>query len=286
MTPTLPADWPNRHVSRFVDSRPHRWHVQVMGDGPVILLLHGTGASVHSWRDIMPNLARDHTVVAVDLPGHGFTRLGSRRRSSLAAMAQDVWQLCDTMDVLPKAIIGHSAGAAIALDMIRGRDSAIQVVGLNAALGSFDGPAAWAFPALAKALAAAPFVPRILSSMASGQSGVARMLSATGSRIDPAGEAQYRYLVGMPDHVDGALEMMAQWSTDGLRHALADLSAPVTLLYGEGDQTVPPSVSKQAARQLPNASSRSLGSLGHLAHEEAPDAVAQALRVALAESTY
>jgi magnesium chelatase accessory protein len=50
------ADWPNREASRFVDAAGMRWHVQVMGQGPVLLLLHGTGASTHSWRDVMPLL--------------------------------------------------------------------------------------------------------------------------------------------------------------------------------------------------------------------------------------
>ena len=66
-------DWPNRDASRFVDVGRVKWHVQVMGSGPALLLLHGTGAATHSWRDLLPLLARDFTVIASDLPGHGFT---------------------------------------------------------------------------------------------------------------------------------------------------------------------------------------------------------------------
>lgn len=66
-------DWPNREHSRFVEAAGLRWHVQQMGRGPVLLLLHGTGASTHSWRALMPLLAAEFTVVAPDLPGHGFT---------------------------------------------------------------------------------------------------------------------------------------------------------------------------------------------------------------------
>ena len=44
-----------------------------MGDGPDLLLLHGSGAATHSWRDLAPLLARDFRVIAPDLPGHGFT---------------------------------------------------------------------------------------------------------------------------------------------------------------------------------------------------------------------
>ena len=67
-------NWPHRQASRFVEAGGIRWHVQIMGQGPVMLLLHGTGAASHSWRDIMPLLAAQFTVVVPDLPGHGFTR--------------------------------------------------------------------------------------------------------------------------------------------------------------------------------------------------------------------
>ncbi|MFN7220437.1 MAG: alpha/beta fold hydrolase, partial [Burkholderiales bacterium] len=89
-------DWPNREASRFVEAGGIRWHVQVMPavalnrqsspktspsnvratateERPVVLLVHGTGAASHSWRGLMGDLAQHFTVVAPDLPGHGFT---------------------------------------------------------------------------------------------------------------------------------------------------------------------------------------------------------------------
>ena len=65
--------WPHASCSQFVRSAHMRWHVQTMGSGPVALLLHGTGASTHSWRNVMPLLAQRFQVVALDLPGHGFS---------------------------------------------------------------------------------------------------------------------------------------------------------------------------------------------------------------------
>ncbi|MFN5717015.1 MAG: alpha/beta fold hydrolase, partial [Bradyrhizobium sp.] len=67
------TDWPNRNASVFVEAAGIRWHVQRMGEGPSLLLIHGTGAATHSWRDMLPLLARHFSVVAPDLPGHGFT---------------------------------------------------------------------------------------------------------------------------------------------------------------------------------------------------------------------
>ena len=70
-------DWPHRHASQFVRAAGMRWHVQRMGlpagTAPAALLLHGTGASTHSWRSLMPLLALHFDVLALDLPGHAFT---------------------------------------------------------------------------------------------------------------------------------------------------------------------------------------------------------------------
>jgi magnesium chelatase accessory protein len=49
------------------------WAVAEAGQGPVVLLVHGTAASLHSWRDVVPLLAATHKVIAMDLPGHGGT---------------------------------------------------------------------------------------------------------------------------------------------------------------------------------------------------------------------
>ena len=59
-------------------------------DARVLLLIHGTGAATHSWRGLMPLLARHHHIVAIDLPGHAFTEMPTRWPLSLPRMAQAV----------------------------------------------------------------------------------------------------------------------------------------------------------------------------------------------------
>lgn len=110
---TLGLDWPNREASRFVDSAGLRWHVQQMGRGETLLLVHGTGASTHSWRDVAPLLARHYHVLAPDLPGHAFTSTRGADGQSLPAMAAALAELLRTLDVTPRWVVGHSAGAAI-----------------------------------------------------------------------------------------------------------------------------------------------------------------------------
>ncbi|MEO8755579.1 MAG: alpha/beta fold hydrolase, partial [Casimicrobiaceae bacterium] len=112
----VPHDWPNRTASQSVRIGALDWHVQLAGSGPALCLLHGTGSSAHSWGAMLPMLARSATVIAPDLPGHGFTTGASRRSLNLPAIASELRRLIEALAIPgPLFLVGHSAGAALAL---------------------------------------------------------------------------------------------------------------------------------------------------------------------------
>ncbi|ANK11795.1 alpha/beta fold hydrolase BchO [Erythrobacter neustonensis] len=272
--------WPHRDASRFVEVAGKRWHVQRMGAGPPLLLLHGTGASVHSWRGLMPLLAAQHDVIACDLPRHAFTTGHNAYAMSLPAMAREVQGLIDTLGVVPQAIIGHSAGAAIALQLALDHGHTGPIVGLSAALRPFPGALAQIFPAVAKALFVNPLVPRIFTGSIDLVGGPERFLwRSTHSRIDAQGLACYARLLKASGHAGGALAMMANWDLPGLRARMGAVHNRVLLLHGANDPAIPPDWARDAARWLPDARLELLPRLGHLAHEEAPEIAAE--RIAL-----
>ncbi len=275
-------NWPNAAHSRFVDAAPHRWHVQVAGDGPVMLLLHGAGGATQSWRHLLPLLAERYRVVAPDLPGQGFTRMGTRMRCGIGPMAEDVTALCKAEGWVPEIIVGHSAGAALALEIVH-RDlmQPRAVVGLNAALSKFDGMAGWLFPLMAKFMAINPLIPPLLARMAGGEARVAELLTSTGSEVDAEGVALYRSLMTDRAHIDGTLAMMSQWEIGRLLDRLPEIDLPVILIAGATDGTVSPEVSRKAHAQLRGSVLAVLEGLGHLAHEEAADVVARHILRAL-----
>lgn len=273
--------WPNQDSSRFVDARPHQWHVQVAGEGSDLLLLHGAGGATQSWRGLFPLLRPKYRVIAPDLPGQGFSKLSSRTRAGLRAMTEDLGTLLDQERWAPKIIVGHSAGAVLGLNLALERDVGA-VIGLNAALAPFDGVAGWLFPVLAKLLALNPFVPAMFARAAGTERGAERLIASTGSTLDPLGLALYRRLLADPAHVDGALAMMAAWNIDHLMTRLGAIGGRVLLLTGDADLTVPPSVSVDVATAYPQIVHESLPGLGHLAHEEAPETVAAAIERFLA----
>ncbi|WDA41541.1 alpha/beta fold hydrolase BchO [Erythrobacter sp. BLCC-B19] len=264
--------WPHREASHFVAAGAARWHVQRMGSGPPLLLLHGTGASVHSWRGLMPLLAQRHDVIACDLPRHAFTAGHDAFAMSLPAMAREVAGLLAALEVRPAAIIGHSAGAAIALQLALDHGFQGPIVGLSAALRPFPGAMAQIFPAIAKTLFVNPLVPRIFTGSIDLVGGAERFLwRSTHSRIDRAGLACYARLLKHPGHAGGALAMMANWDLPALRLRMGEVRNPVLLLHGAKDPAIPPDWARDAAGWLPDARLELLPALGHLAHEEAPE---------------
>lgn len=276
-------DWPNRTASRFITSSGFAWHVQVLGRGPVLLLLYGTGAASHSFRDLAPLLAADFTAVVPDLPGHGFTEM-PRGALSLPAMAGWTAQLMRDLALVPAFAAGHSAGAAIALRMALDHGMPSRgVIGINAAIAPFPGMAAWLFPALARLLMLNPLVAPVVARRARRPGAVARLLAGTGSRIDAKGVAWYARLLGYQRHAGAALAMMAGWELGGLQRDLHRLTPHLTLIASDGDRAVPPRVSAEAAARLPRARLIRLPALGHLAHEEDPAALAALIRTACTE---
>jgi magnesium chelatase accessory protein len=270
--------WPHSEASRFVEAGGLRWHVQVMGDGPVVLLLHGTGAATHSWRGMMPLLARNFTVVAPDLPGHGFTAAPRTEGYSLPKMATAVESLMAALAVGPVLSIGHSAGAAVAVRMALDGALDAPIVSINGALLPFPGVARQIFPAMARALFLNPFVPRLFALQGKSRTFVGNFLErSTGSKIDVEGARLYQSLFARSDHCAAALGMMAHWDLDALKCDLPKLSAPLLLIAAEDDAAVPPTVAGQVAKIVPHAEAMKLPALGHLAHEEAPDRIADAV---------
>lgn len=273
-------DWPNRAHSRFVRTAMLDWHVQIAGpeggSAPVLLLVHGTGAATHSWRDLLPLLARHYTVIAPDMPGHGFTRGRISGGQSLPGMAKALGELLNKLGhPAPAVIVGHSAGAAIGARLAMDERWDATLIGLTPALMPFPGLAARLFPALARMLFVNPFTAMIFAQMASSRGEVARFLGkSTGSRIDDVGVDLYHRLFRTSDHCAGAIGMMANWDLETLSASLPGLTGRTLLIHGGRDAMVPADSVERAAKLIPGAELSVIPDLGHLAHEEAPDRIA------------
>ena len=260
-----------------------RWHVQQFGlplsHAPVALLLHGTGSSAQSWAGLAPFLARTHTLIIPDLPGHaGTQRPATSAGLSLPGMAQSLGALLKALDVRPALLVGHSAGAAIGARMcLDGHCAPHTLFSVNGAWFPPAGTGGWWYAPAAKLLALNPLSPQLFSFAASRPVVLRRLMDSTGSRLDAAAHAHYARLAADPAHVGAVLAMMAVWDLRPLLQDLPRLQTKLHQVVGSRDGTVPPRLAADVQRLVAGSRLHTLPGLGHLAHEEDPAAVARLL---------
>jgi magnesium chelatase accessory protein len=277
-----PSDWPDRIHSEFLTHDGIRWHVQRWGDGPLILLLHGTGGGTHSWAAVTPHLAASYRILSIDLPGHAFSFVSAdveraQQPFSLPGMARVVGRLLAHLGEQPIIALGHSAGVAVLLRMaLDGVIAPARIVGVCPALVA---PPAWYITLLAPmigALAERSAVADGAAQLASVTGIVAPLLASTGSRLTAPQMARYRALCAQPGHVHAALTMMAQWDLQALHRAIHALAVPLQLVAARGDRWIPLAQLSAAVQGIPHMSLH-VEAGGHLLPEEDPFSVLRAL---------
>lgn len=257
-------------VKRRVEADGLQWSYVEKGEGPCVLLVHGTAASVHSWRHIFPLLAPSYHVIAVDLPGHGDSQARGSSDYRLPRMARGVGAVMAKLGAAPQIVAGHSAGAAVLAEAMAGNFlSAQTLVSFNGAFFPFGGALGSLFSPVAKLMALNPFLPRILSGVASRKT-VERLLRDTGSSPSPEDVDMYLELFARPSHVAAALGMMAAWDLGGMQKSLNRLVAKCVFVAGDNDKAVPPNTSDRAAAHCKDAKTLHYAGYGHLLHEENP----------------
>lgn len=282
----LPADWPHHGASRAVMAGGLRWHLQWLpapgANTPLLVLLHGTGASTHSWAGVIEALRGQVPLLAIDLPGHGYSIGDLPAGLGFRAIAAALEGLLRTLRVRgPLVVAGHSAGAPVALDWVREQRVAQQsafpiatVVGLNPSL--VPPPALYnrlLGPLLAPLATSRPTA-SVLGRLAMGTPLIDQLLQSTGTPLSGAQRQRYRHLFAQPGHVRGALGFMAAADLPALLRRCAPLAVPFHCLVAEDDPWVRAGPLRRVlAEAFPGAVIRTERG-GHLLHEAQPARVA------------
>jgi magnesium chelatase accessory protein len=271
--------------SREVRAAGLAWHVQIVAPPAAtpatrtVLLLHGTGASAHSFVPLLPFLAQalpDAHIVVPDLPGHGFTLGAELPALTLPRIAADLAALLGTLVPALKlpplvAIAGHSAGAALALRMaLDGLADGATIVGFNPSLVAMPAFYMQVMAPLINPVATSGPVAALIA-LTSGPTGlIDRLLDSTGSRLTPELRRPYQRLFADPAHVRGSIGFMAAADLPALLEDSARLAAPCRFVIGERDAWVQarhlrPLLARHFARAAVEAWPG-----GHLLHELEP----------------
>jgi pimeloyl-ACP methyl ester carboxylesterase len=260
-------------------------HVQVTGTGPrTLVLLHGFSDNLSTWRRVVPALATDHRVVAIDLPGHGrSTRAWDV--PLVAGYCEVVMQVLDELGCPgPVHLVGNSMGAVVAAmcaERYRDRVDRVALIGMP---GIVSVPVSWraaasrpASLALRMALRPVPVQPL---QQAFGWL-YAHAASPRPGAIDP--EAVRSYLAGYADRdrlmalADIARALLADLRTLRLPELLEASPVPRLEILGRHDRLVP------ARRHRGRDGVVVLPGCGHCPQLDAPDLLLDALLPFFAE---
>ncbi|MEE4203516.1 MAG: alpha/beta fold hydrolase BchO [Halieaceae bacterium] len=274
-----PHDWPLRAHSISLEAGGLDWHVQRLGDGPGILCLHGTGASAHSFAGLASALADSFELVIPDLPGQGWTTPLPANQCHLDGFSSVLSRLIADLDFKPQVIIGHSAGAAIAVHgALRHQFTPDSIVSINGAFLPFGHVAAPVFSTAARWLSRSKVMAWITAAHGLFERPIRHLLIETGSTPTRQMIDCYQTLLRNPDHITGTLQMMAGWQLETLKRELPRLRTPLHLITCSNDQTVSPWQSQRLSELVHNSQLHEIPSLGHLGHEEKPVQFAALIR--------
>ena len=134
--PNLPAGFTDTFTSRYVDTGDVRLHAVIGGDGPPLLLVHGWPETWYAWRLVMPALARDFPVIAVDQRGIGLSDKPQDGYDT-GTLAADLVALMDALGHERFAVVGHDTGFAISYALAADHPDRVDRV----ALAEIPGPA-------------------------------------------------------------------------------------------------------------------------------------------------
>jgi pimeloyl-ACP methyl ester carboxylesterase len=289
---TVPPETLADPDSRFVEVEGITMHYKQMGEGePVLLLLHGFGASTFSWREVMSPLAETGTVIAFDRPAFGLTERPMRNTAawpgynpySYDAQPRLTVGLLDALGFESAILVGNSAGGTVAVLTALSHPEYVEALILvDAAVYTGGGS-----PALLRPLLQTPqmdrlgplFVRRIRSW------GMDFGLSAwhDPSRIPPDFWEGYERPL-RADNWDRALwELTRSAERPDLAARLDKVRLPVLVITGDDDRIVPTEQSIRLAEALPNARLAVLEACGHIPQEECPQPWLEAVEAFLQE---
>src|SRR3954471_14250771 len=245
------------------------------GSGPVLLLIHGMGGSSENWQSVIEPLAREHTVIAPDLPGHGLSAGGSGDYS-LGNLAAGLRDLLLVLGHERATLVGHSLGGGIAMQFSYQFPELVE----RLVLVSSGGLGLEVSPVLrAAALPGADLF--IAATAATGQKiggAIGHGLSKLGMKpaADVAEVARGYGSLAEPHRRKAFLATLRSVvGTEGQRVSATDRfylaeAVPVLIVWGARDPIIPVSHGEDAHRALPGSRLEVFEGAGHMLQLEQP----------------
>lgn len=277
--------------TRYVETRFGKVAVQLSGpaDGPQVMLIHGTAAWSGFWKDVSGHLASSGwRVIAVDTPPFGWSERDPQARYDRVSQAS---RLADIIAATGRKaiIVGHSFGGGAATETaLQVPDRVAGLVLVDAAMGALDPSAKDGM--VARSLSVQPVGEAVVSALVTNPMATTPVLRTFVHRKESA--ALWAQTLQAPMVREGSTAAYAQWlpnlfvAGDGAksrsRDALAAITVPVAIIWGEADTVTPPQQGRDLSTLMKARSTLWLPDVGHIPHIEDPAGFLAALDKSLA----
>jgi uncharacterized protein (TIGR04551 family) len=253
------------HDATFVDVGGVHVHYREAGQGPAVVLIHGYGASAEAWAQVQPYVAVHHRVIAIDLAGFGWSSRPEDADYSPAGEARLVWAVLDQLGVADVAVVGHSWGSSVALEMAVQHPARVRRVALyDAYVYDEQVPSffRWAeLDGLGELLFGLFYTQRIEDRAPLAYYDERWVTQDRVERVERE--------LDKPGTTAAALAVAREHHFAELHDQLRTFTKPVLLLWGEADQVTPLVFGQRLANELSNATLKTYPRCGHIPMVEA-----------------
>jgi pimeloyl-ACP methyl ester carboxylesterase len=261
---------------------PHRIRVSggevaadVLGEGPPVVLVHGTPAWSYLWREVAPALARKHTVHVWDLLGFGDSRLDPGVAPSIAQQARALAELTEHWSLNTPSLVGHNIGGGIVLRAHLIHQVPVRRLALldAAVLSPWNTPFTEHMQRHEDAYRTMPL--HVFADIIA-----ARLRTATHHQMSDAVANAYLAPWAGAAGQQRWVDQVASVSFEDTREVVARLdqiTAPTLVLWGEQDQWLDPTTGDRLAAAIPGAHQATVTGAGHFLPEDNPQDTADAL---------
>ena len=265
-----------RAGSQFVQTPGLRTHVQIEGPAhaPVVLLLHGFGASLQTWDAWAAALETQWRVVRIDVPAFGLTGPAVNNDYSDEADVARLAQLLDHLGLQKVALGGHSMGGRMAWNFAAAYPQRVSHLVLVAPDGFPDPRSTTEFT-----YQVSPWLGLMKLSLPAWalKMGVAPAYGDD-KLLKPETLRRYQDMMRAPGVRTALIERMRQSRNSDPVPRLQSLKMPVLLVWGDKDAFIPISNAQDYLKAIPHATLASIPLAGHVVHEEAPTPSVQAVK--------
>ena len=286
-SPVFSAEIPAEAIASSYFHEGVRIHFRDRGAGKPIVLIHGFGASLDTWRYLEEGLENHYRIISLDLKGHGYSERPLDDRYSLQDHAAVVLGLMDHLKLDNAVLVGNSLGCAIALmaALNAQQESSATVAAMVLIAGSLDGDNLPFYLRLLRI----PMIASIAAKLTPATFGTRLILKrayyddakVTDSLVELY--AKYQRIPGTEHALITTARQMIPADISGLREALKKLQIPTLNIIGKHDQIISQESAEDVCRVLPRCNAVIVDEVGHVPHEEKPDKVLPLLNDFLAE---